>query len=265
VTLGSENIKVDMFDPGSFRSSVSASLGANAITLQLLGEKKISAKGNGLDNVLIGNGANNSIEGGGGDDEMRGGRGNDTYSVGSARDVVIENAGEGIDTVRSSASYVLGANVEHLVLASGKNIGGTGNALPNTMTGNTGNNVLKGGEGNDTFRSGSGTDQLYGQQGNDRFIFNSAAETGVGVMRDSIRGFEAFGDDDTIDLSGFAGTLTFSDASSFSGTLNEVIAIQSGAHVIIQINTSGDIAPDAEIMLTNTTRSEVTASDFDLV
>ena len=45
---------------------------------------------------------------------MLGGTGNDTFVVDSAGDVVTESANEGTDTIQSSVSYTLGANVENL-------------------------------------------------------------------------------------------------------------------------------------------------------
>ncbi len=72
--------------------------------------------GNGLDNRLTGNDQNNILDGMGGADTMAGGKGNDSYYVDSAADKIVEQAGEGIDTVYATASTTLAANVENLVL-----------------------------------------------------------------------------------------------------------------------------------------------------
>ena len=65
-------------------------------------------------NVLTGGAGNDTLSGGAGADTMVGGIGDDTYVVDNAGDVVTEALNEGTDSVQSSVSYTLGANVENL-------------------------------------------------------------------------------------------------------------------------------------------------------
>jgi Ca2+-binding RTX toxin-like protein len=147
------------------QSGVTYTLGANVENLTLTGSSALSGTGNGLNNTLTGNIGNNILtgnagddwlDGGSGSDTMRGGTGNDTYVVAQTGDVVTENAGEGIDTVRAGIAYTLGSNVENLTLTGTNAISGTGNALNNVLVGNGGTNTLTGLAGDDTYVIGAG-------------------------------------------------------------------------------------------------------------
>ena len=115
-------------------------------------------KGTAANNNLVGTTANDVIDGLGGADTMAGGLGNDVYVVDNIGDIVIEAFNAGIDTVQSSISYLLTANVENLTLTGTTAINGTGNTLNNSLTGNSGNNILDGGVGADTMSGGAGND-----------------------------------------------------------------------------------------------------------
>ncbi len=128
------------------QSSLTYTLGGNVENLTLTGTTAINGTGNALDNVLTGNSAVNVLTGG---------AGNDTYIVGTG-DTVTEAASAGIDTVQSSITWTLGANLENLTLTGTTAINGTGNALDNVLTGNSAANVLTGGAGNDTYIVGTG-------------------------------------------------------------------------------------------------------------
>ncbi|MEH3046359.1 family 16 glycosylhydrolase [Sphingomonas adhaesiva] len=162
-------------------STISYTLGANLETLVLDGSANINGTGNNLGNKLIGNTGDNVLTGGtgadwldggaGGRDTLIGGAGNDTYIVNRAGTILIEKAGEGYDSVRSTISWTLGDNFEALALDGNANIDATGNALDNRLVGNAGNNVISGGAGNDVLDGGSGgLDVLIGGTGNDLYI-----------------------------------------------------------------------------------------------
>ena len=143
--------------------------------------------GNSFDNVLDGGANNDTLQGGGGNDTLEGGTGtdgmiggtgNDTYFVDTVFDVIVENAGEGIDTVYTNSNYVIGANVEQLYLQeSAGTATGVGNGEQNLIVGNSFDNVLDGGSNNDQLEGGGGNDMLEGGTGTDGMIGGTGNDT----------------------------------------------------------------------------------------
>ncbi|MCG3775879.1 MAG: Bifunctional hemolysin/adenylate cyclase [Nitrospira sp.] len=152
-------------------SAVSTTLSQNVEALVLTGSNAINGTGNSLNNGLTGNNAANVLDGGAGADTLAGLDGHDTYLVDDIGDTIIELANKGADLVKSSVTYTLAANVEHLTLIGMAAINGTGNTLDNVVRGNSANNVLTGANGNDTLQGGLGNDRVSGGSGNDTFVF----------------------------------------------------------------------------------------------
>ena len=125
-----------------------------------------SVEGGAGNDTLLGGAGNDLLDGGTDNDSMAGGLGDDTFVVDSASDVVTEALGEGNDTVLSSVSLTLGANVGGLTL-TGLAQTAIGNDLANTLRGTAGNNGLWGMAGNDT---------LIGRAGNDTYHVSDAGD-----------------------------------------------------------------------------------------
>jgi len=149
------------------RSNITRVLSANVESLILTGTGHIDGTGNALNNRIEGNSRKNVLDGAAGADTMVGGAGDDTYIVDNAGDTVVEEAGGGIDTVRSAVTRTLSANVENLALTGTAAINGTGNELSNVISGNDADNVLAGMAGDDPVSGGAGNDSIDGGAGND--------------------------------------------------------------------------------------------------
>jgi hypothetical protein len=159
-------------------STINYSLIGKYIENLTLQSTAINGTGNEFANTLTGNASNNILDGGTGVDTLIGGLGNDTYIVDNIGDLVTETStlATEIDTLNSSVTYILGNNVENLVLTGTSAINGTGNALNNTLTGNSGKNTLNGGTGNDILDGGIGADSLVGGVGNDTYIVDNTGD-----------------------------------------------------------------------------------------
>lgn len=210
------------------------------MVLTVSDETYVGLVGNAGNDTLYGSDQSDTLTGGAGNDTMVGGLGDDRYYVRDTGDVVVELVDEGVDEVRSSISWTLGANLENLTLFDiplsydfdytyvPLNINGTGNELNNNLTGNTGNNTLTGGLGND---------YLFGGQGDDVYAFNrgdgqdsignidilSANDTlrfGAGIADTDVLAFQ-YGNDMFFKIKGTTDQIGFINYYAASTTINE--------------------------------------------
>lgn len=137
--------------------------------------------GAGHDHLLgLGGPGDDYLDGGSGADILIGGPGHDTYVVDHPDDQVIETHPGGLETVRASIDYTLGAHVEDLILLGTDHLTGIGNEGGNVLRGNDGDNVLIGRGGDDYLAGGLGHDTYRVAPGDGRDVI---AETGGAADR----------------------------------------------------------------------------------
>ena len=210
----------------------SYTLTANVENLKFTGAGNFSGAGNDLANTITGGAGNDTLNGGAGVDTLVGGAGDDTYVIDVAGDIITEIAGQGVDTVTTSAvtAYTLGATLENLTYTGAAAFAGTGNASDNILTGGSGvntllglagNDTLYGGAGNDTLDGGAGNDVMAGGAGNDIYIVDSASDVvseamGVSEGVDTVRTALA-----SYTLADSVENLTFTGTTAFNGVGND--------------------------------------------
>lgn len=271
-------------------SSRFTTLSANVENLTIIGNAETVGTGNDLNNIIDGsvtarntlngaggddvlNGAdlndrlfggdgNDILNGNGGDDELtgstgdtlNGGAGSDTYFV-NGTPIINEAVDGGVDLVRATGDFTLGANLENLIL-EGSGINGTGNELNNSIAGNFQSNVLSGGAGDDGlgFRGniinnferglvdlgdfgddrldgGLGNDNMAGGIGNDTYVVDSVGDVVIELIDtvpDPETGFIFQGGIDTVEssvsftLGNLVENLTLTGTTALNGTGNEL-------------------------------------------
>lgn len=193
VSGGSNGVKVnnqslDMFNLGTVVGDIGVDITSNLTTTNtlnlnnsgvIIGRDGTAISGAFSDDTIINSGSisgdvlldggNDTFDGRGGtvDGWVYGGLGDDTYIIDDATITIIEEAGEGVDVVKSSVSYQLDPYIETLILIGTDNIRGVGNLDADTIVGNVGDNRLQGKGGDDDINGGDGADRVIGGAGND--------------------------------------------------------------------------------------------------
>ena len=188
-------------------ATFSVTLADNVENLEISGDGSVGT-GNALANLLIG---------GAGVQTLRGGDGDDTYYLDDTGDIVVEDAGGGIDTVVSSVDLAgVPANVENIRLTGPAHI----------AIGNDGGNRLSGGSGDDQLDGAGGDDLELGGDGDDILISKAGRDTLSGGAGDDV--YKVAGG--SVEIEDFLGhdKLDASDATGnsyidLSGTSDSVI------------------------------------------
>ena len=135
-------------------------------------------------------------------------------------DQVVEESGAGSDTVISSVTYLLPANVENLELSGSEAIDGLGNEVDNRITGNAAANALFGGAGSDMLDGGEGSDVMAGGTGDDSYVVDSVQQVSL-----SISNWDLFGTDYTFTSAAGAFHVLAGDSTSDADALADWVGV----------------------------------------
>jgi Ca2+-binding RTX toxin-like protein len=243
VAFGAQNVKVDLVDGDTIRSSADATLGEGALNLNLLGQFATTGTGNVAENILHGNAQANLLAGLQGADSLFGGDGNDTLKGNAGRDELRGGVGD-------DAAYG-GVGADRIFADAGNDLvrghkgsdelhGGVGQDLiygdrhSDTLFGEGGDDVLRGGLHNDRLFGGAGRDDLAGQGGLDILSGGGGDDTLTGGAGDDTFVFEpGFGSDVIMDFHAGADGVDVLDFSALGIALADLDVLdQAGSSLI---------------------------------
>lgn len=153
--------------------------------------------------TITGTDAADTLSGVGGEVTMVGKLGNDTYIIDSMGDKVVEYSGQGVDTVKSSLGYILGAYEENLTLTGSTAVVATGSSWHNVINGNDANNIITGLAGRDKLSGGAGADTFKYLSKSDGSLVSTNVTKGT-VVGDTISDFATGVDKVSVDHTAFA-------------------------------------------------------------
>jgi len=235
--------------------------------------------GTSFDDIISGGTTNIESLASDGIDRMEGGLGDDTYIVRDTSDTVIELIGEGTDTIWTSVTYTLAAEVENIAANGANATTLTGNSKDNILDGAqaTGTNTLIGGAGNDNYyiasgdkvkeAVGAGTDTVWSSILNFSIDLTNTSATGIGfdaatvgaiekvVLLDGAGVANITGNGLNNNLSGNSAT-----NSIFGGTGNDTLDTGSGGNDTLNGGDNNDT-----YIVRTTTVTYADSSGIDLV
>ncbi|MCJ0762037.1 Ig-like domain-containing protein [Variovorax terrae] len=269
-------VKADGDGEDTVKTSVSYSLPTGVKHLVGTGFANLTLTGGSEDGVtLAANDGNDTLVAGTGVATLIGGHGDTTFVVNNGADVVIAQAWGNTNTVFSSVSYAVPANVQKLIGTGTADITLTGGAQAITIQANDGNDTLIAGTGDTTLIAGAGHDTLIGGSGADTYrLFNAQDTVRLGSGSSTVVGSDArvllTGDaggrsaislgngDSQIDLSmnhhGNRVTLGNGGNAVSAGDGDNVVQVGSGANAIMLGNGSNSVTAGDAAGTANTIR-----------
>jgi Ca2+-binding RTX toxin-like protein len=205
--------------------------GNNVQTLKSVGSASVALTGGANTTLIKGNNGNDTLTAGAAAATLIGGAGSNTFVINNTADVVQAGSG-GVNTVRTSANYTAGTNVQIVTGTGTANLSLSGSSANNVITGNSGNDTLTAGSGNETLIAGSGSTAttLIGGTGNDTFVVNNS--------------------DDVVQVSSTTTTNTIVSSVDFDAPENvqnlvftgsdDVVGSAGGGNVVITGNSGND-------------------------
>ena len=157
----------------TIQASFNDTLAANVAVLVLKGSAGLMGTGNAIADTLRANDYGDTLVAGSGAATMIGGAGNDLFLVNSISDSVQSAAGA--DTISSSVTFALPANVQVLKLTGSGALTGTGNATTSLVVGNTGADTLVGGTGIAVLEAGTAGLQVLKATSNQAALIGGGA------------------------------------------------------------------------------------------
>jgi Ca2+-binding RTX toxin-like protein len=259
------------------QTSVTFTLPTNVNGLQLTGSGNLVGTGNIGNDSLVGNsGSDTLIAGSGVDtlvagaglDTLIGGSGNDLFIVNNSADVIQDTSTTATNSVQSSVSFSLAANVNSLTLTGTSALMGTANSGADTLTSNSGVDTLIGGSGNNTFVINNSSDVLQDTSttatntAKSGVSYSLAANVNTLILTGSAS-LVGTGNGGNDSLTGNSGTDTLKAGSGVDTLIagTGVATLMGGTgNTTFVINNTGDAVQDTSTTTSNTLRSSVTYS-----
>ena len=273
----------DALTTGSANSTVTASGDSDTIVSGSGASAAMAATAFGIDDSLVGGAGTDTLTASGTADTLMAGagaqtliseHGSTTFVVDYGADVIEEKSAGVSDTVFSSVSGTLPANIDTLLFTGSGNVIGTANGANDWLAGNAGADTLTAGAGLDTLVAGSGVDTLVGGTKADLFVINNSEDV---VQVGSSHGADTIESSASYTLPSNVATLALTGTAALQATgntLSDTLVANSGNDTLVAgsgtatlvggtgndtfvVDKTADVVQDTSASSSNTVESSV--------